>query len=57
MAAVSDAYGGSTRAGFVLATAFAFLLCIGLVGNWLFDPARSRLQSSDRSEYGTSPSS
>jgi fucose permease len=51
MAAVSDAY-GSTRAGFVLATAFALLLCVGLLGNWLLDPARHRLQASDRDDYG-----
>ena len=50
MAAVSDAYGG-TRAGFVLATAFALLLFAGLVGNWLLNPAGRRLQSSDRTNY------
>jgi fucose permease len=53
MAAVSDAY-GSTRAGFVLATTFAFLLFAGLIGNWLLDPARRRLQSSDLEDYGKS---
>jgi fucose permease len=53
MAAVSDAYGGS-RAGFVLATALAFLLFAGLIGNWLLDPARRRLQSSDVEDYGKS---
>jgi fucose permease len=51
MAAVSDAY-GSARAGFVLATVFALLLFVGLLGNWLLDPARRRLQTSDREEYG-----
>lgn len=51
MGAVSDAY-GSTRAGFVLATAFALLLFAGLVGNWLLNPAGRRLQSSDRADYG-----
>lgn len=50
MAAVSDAY-GTTRAGFVLATGFAFLLFVGLTGNWMLDPARSRLQVSDREDY------
>ena len=44
MAAVSDAY-GTTEAGFVLATAFAFLLFAGLSGNWLLDPFARRLQS------------
>jgi fucose permease len=53
MAAVSDAY-GSARAGFVLATVFAFLLFAGLVGNWWLDPARRRLQSSDVQDYGKS---
>jgi fucose permease len=51
MAAVSDAY-GSTRAGFVLATGFAVLLCAGLLANWLLDPARRRLQASDHDDYG-----
>jgi fucose permease len=49
MAAVSDRY-GSTRAGFLLATVFAFLLFAGLLGNWLFDPARRRLSASDSAE-------
>jgi fucose permease len=53
MAAVSDAY-GSSRAGFVLATALAFLLFAGLIGNWRLDPARRRLQSSDLEDYGKS---
>jgi fucose permease len=53
MAAVSDAY-SSSRAGFVLATAFAFLLFAGLIGNWLLDPAHRRLQSSDLEDYGKS---
>jgi DHA1 family quinolone resistance protein-like MFS transporter len=52
MAAVSDAY-GSTRAGFVLATAFAFLLFAGLAFNWLADPAKRRLTNADRDDYGT----
>jgi fucose permease len=55
MAAVSDAY-GSTEAGFVLATAFAFLLFAGLVLNWLVDPSRRRLQVSDRDDYGAAAS-
>jgi len=44
MAAVSDAY-ASTRAGFILATGFAFLLCAGLVLNWWAQPARRRLEA------------
>jgi fucose permease len=50
MGIVSDAY-GTTRAGFVLATAFAALLVAGLLGNWLLDPLRRRLQASDRDDY------
>lgn len=42
MGALSDAYGG-TEAGFGLATVFALLLFVGLVGNLVFDPARRRL--------------
>lgn len=53
MAAVSDAY-RTSRAGFVLATVFAFLLFAGLVGNWLLDPAQRRLHSSDLEDYGKS---
>jgi hypothetical protein len=52
-ALVSDAY-GSTRAGFGLATAFAFLLCAGLVVNWLIDPAKQRVQNVDRQDYDAS---
>lgn len=52
MGAVSDAW-GDTRAGFVLATAFAFLLFAGLVVNWIFDPARQRLQHADVEDYDT----
>jgi fucose permease len=44
MAAVSDAY-ASTRAGFILATGFALLLCAGLVLNWWAQPARRRLEA------------
>ena len=60
MAAVSDAY-RSTRAGFVLATIFAFLLFAGLVGNWLLDPSRQRLKSfggasHDEAALGAAPS-
>jgi fucose permease len=53
MALVSDAY-DSTRAGFVLATAFAFLLCAGLIVNWWLNPAKQRLQNADREDYSAS---
>jgi fucose permease len=46
MGMVSDAR-GSTRAGFVLATAFALLMLVGLAYNWLANPARHRLAVSD----------
>jgi fucose permease len=46
MAAVSDAW-HDPRAGFVLATVFALLLLLGLLLNWLLDPARARLQRAD----------
>jgi DHA1 family quinolone resistance protein-like MFS transporter len=54
MAVVSDAY-GSPKSGFVLATVLALLLFAGLMGNWLLDPARRRLQASDLKDYGNSP--
>jgi fucose permease len=53
MGAVSDSF-GSARAGFVLATGFAFLLFVGLMVNWLLDPAQRRLASADREDYDTS---
>jgi hypothetical protein len=56
MAAVSDAY-ASAHAGFTLATIFAFLLLVGLVINFVVDPARRRLASSDRTEYASTPGS
>jgi len=43
MGIVSDAY-DDPKSGFVLATGFALLLCIGLVINWRTDPAARRLQ-------------
>jgi fucose permease len=54
MGAASDAY-GTTRAGFILATVFACLLFAGLVANWLLEPARRRLQTSDSSDYRAAP--
>jgi fucose permease len=51
MGAVSDLFGG-LRAGFVLATAFAALLFLGMLYNWIADPTRAVLQQSDATEYG-----
>jgi fucose permease len=52
MGAISDAL-GDIKYGFVLATAFAGLLCVGLVLNRLFDPAGPRLESRNESDYAT----
>jgi fucose permease len=50
MGAVSDAMGGP-KYGFVLATGFAGLLFVGLLLNWMFDPARELLGRLDETEY------
>ncbi len=50
MGAISD-YFGNPKYGFVLATVFAAILFVGLLLNRIFDPARSRLQRLDHSEY------
>jgi fucose permease len=49
MAAVSDLF-GSVRYGFMLATAFAFLLFVGLAANWITDPTKRRLLEVDQRE-------
>lgn len=51
MAAVSDSF-GDLRAGFILATAFAAILFLGLLLNWIVNPTREILQRSDKTEYG-----
>jgi fucose permease len=55
MGAVSDIF-GHARYGFVLATIFAALLFAGLLFNWIYDPARSRLATLDSSEYSPAES-
>ena len=50
MGAISDAFGGP-KYGFILATGFAGLLFVGLLFNWIFNPAGGLLQSLDRTEY------
>ncbi len=50
MGAISDSL-GDPKYGFVLATAFAALLCAGLLLNWIFNPARDLLKRLDRTEY------
>jgi fucose permease len=50
MGAVSDAMGGP-RYGFMLATAFAAMLFVGLLINWILDPTREVLHRLDATEY------
>jgi fucose permease len=50
MGAVSDMF-GHARYGFVLAAAFAALLSVGLLLNWIYDPAKERLALVDSTEY------
>lgn len=50
MGAVSDRFGGA-RAGFVLATGFAAMLFLGCLLNSIFQPARQRLASLDKTQY------
>ncbi len=50
MGAVSDMF-GHARYGFVLAAGFAALLFVGLLVNWLYDPAKERLAQVDSTEY------
>jgi fucose permease len=50
MGAVSDAM-GDIKYGFVLATAFAALLFLGLLANRLLDPAGPRLASRNEADY------
>jgi MFS transporter, DHA1 family, quinolone resistance protein len=54
MAAVSDLF-GSVRYGFVLATAFAFLLFVGLAANWMIDPAKGRLLAVEHGDIAPAP--
>jgi len=54
MGAISDAFGGP-KYGFILANGFAGLLFVGLLFNWIFNPAGSLLQSLDRTEYDVVP--
>jgi fucose permease len=50
MAAVSDTT-GEVRNGFVLAAGFALLLFLGLLWNWLADPAGRQLRQRDAADY------
>jgi fucose permease len=50
MGAVSDAF-GHARFGFMLATAYAAVLCAGLAMNWIFNPALNQLSDRDAGDY------
>ena len=50
MGVVSDLL-GHIKYGFVLATIFAALLFLGLLLNWIYNPAQGRLAKLDSSEY------
>jgi fucose permease len=50
MGAVSDRFGGA-QAGFILATVFAALLFAGCLLNSIFNPARQRLATLDKTQY------
>ena len=50
MGAISDRMGGPVY-GFVLATGFAALLCIGLTCNWIFNPTLRLFRQADETEY------
>ncbi len=50
MGAISDVF-GHVKYGFVLATVFAGLLFIGLLLNWIYDPAKEHLALVDSAEY------
>jgi MFS transporter, DHA1 family, quinolone resistance protein len=54
MGAVSDVF-GHPKYGFVLASAAAAVLFLGMVFNWRYNPARRRLLQLDSSEYETAP--
>src|SRR5579863_6040229 len=51
MGAISDTF-GDPKYGFILATGLSALLFLGLLLNWIFNPARELLQRLDHSEYG-----
>lgn len=51
MAYVADSFGGDMRYGFILATALAGLLFIGMIYNFIKDPAASALKKANETEY------
>lgn len=50
MGAVSDLF-GHIKYGFILATIFAGLLFVGMLLNWVYDPAKKRLAELDSTQY------
>ena len=50
MGVVSDIF-GNPKYGFILATIFACLLFVGMLFNWMYNPASRRLAELDSSEY------
>jgi MFS transporter, FHS family, L-fucose permease len=51
MGVISDAF-GDPKYGFILAAGLSALLFLGLLLNWIFNPARELLRRLDHSEYG-----
>ncbi|WP_412727738.1 MFS transporter [Alteromonas sp. D210916BOD_24] len=51
MGVVSDLYGGDAKYGFMVATAFASLLFVGLVFNYYFKPTERKLAEIEASQY------
>jgi fucose permease len=50
MAKISDVF-GQLKYGFVLASVFAALLFVGMLLNWIYNPAKERLAKLESSEY------
>jgi fucose permease len=53
MAAISDVY-GDPKYGFILSTALAFVLFVGVLLNAIYDPCRALMQRLDLTEYSGS---
>jgi fucose permease len=53
MGIVSDANGGDTKYGFMVATGFTAFLFAGLLYNFLFNPTEKRLAEIEKTEYST----
>ncbi len=50
MGLYSDWMGGEAKHGFVLAAGFAFLLCVGCIYNWIFDPTDKHIKEVEQAE-------